>query len=213
MHRWRLRGVHGIRLESVVVGGRRMTSHEAIERFIERTTAAVDSDGISPDGPNTCRRAQSNRPRPRWPRPVSNEKGHPRSNGGLFLVSEVSSIQRTDRMNSNNGRDRRQRERILLVTHSDGWLEVFAGPGVLVHHATMLATTPAGEVKAEAVLEEQLPRSYRELYEPGNRRYAGLARPRTRPMNSRGNPTWPCSTHSSSLGSALRTEEASAWVV
>jgi Protein of unknown function (DUF1580) len=38
--RWYRRGVHGVRLETVVVGGRRFTSRAAIERFIQRTTAA-----------------------------------------------------------------------------------------------------------------------------------------------------------------------------
>jgi hypothetical protein len=33
--RWALRGVKGVRLETVKVGGRRFTSREAIERFIE----------------------------------------------------------------------------------------------------------------------------------------------------------------------------------
>jgi len=35
-------GVHGQRLETIKVGGKRFTSHEAIERFIERVTAAAD---------------------------------------------------------------------------------------------------------------------------------------------------------------------------
>jgi hypothetical protein len=34
--RWALRGVKGIKLETVVIGGRRYTSVEAIERFITR---------------------------------------------------------------------------------------------------------------------------------------------------------------------------------
>ena len=38
--RWRTHGVKGIRLESYVVGGRVFTTRKAIERFIERTTAA-----------------------------------------------------------------------------------------------------------------------------------------------------------------------------
>jgi len=40
--RWYRRGVRGVRLETVVVGGRRFTSRAAIERFIERTTVARD---------------------------------------------------------------------------------------------------------------------------------------------------------------------------
>ena len=38
--RWCLRGVRGVRLESVVVGGRRYTDRAAIARFIAATTAA-----------------------------------------------------------------------------------------------------------------------------------------------------------------------------
>ena len=34
LHRWRLSGVRGICLETVLVGGRRMTSVEAIKRFL-----------------------------------------------------------------------------------------------------------------------------------------------------------------------------------
>ena len=38
--RWHQRGCRGIRLETAVIGGRRYTSREAIERFIGRTTEA-----------------------------------------------------------------------------------------------------------------------------------------------------------------------------
>ena len=34
LHRWRLHGVRGVRLETVLVGGLRYTSREAIRRFI-----------------------------------------------------------------------------------------------------------------------------------------------------------------------------------
>ena len=44
--RWYQRGIRGTRLETVIVGGRRFTSREAIKRFIARTTAA--RDGHSP---------------------------------------------------------------------------------------------------------------------------------------------------------------------
>lgn len=40
--RWHRRGVRGIRLETCVVGGRRFTSRAAIQRFVERVTAAAD---------------------------------------------------------------------------------------------------------------------------------------------------------------------------
>lgn len=42
VHRWRLRGARGVRLESVLVGGKRFTSQEAIQRFIDATTRAAD---------------------------------------------------------------------------------------------------------------------------------------------------------------------------
>lgn len=42
LHRWRLQGVHGVKLETVKIGGRRLTSAEALERFAARTTAAAD---------------------------------------------------------------------------------------------------------------------------------------------------------------------------
>ena len=34
LHRWRLRGVRGKKLETLLVGGKRFTSREAIDRFI-----------------------------------------------------------------------------------------------------------------------------------------------------------------------------------
>jgi hypothetical protein len=34
VERWRLRGIRGIRLETVLVGGRRYTTEEAIDRFL-----------------------------------------------------------------------------------------------------------------------------------------------------------------------------------
>jgi hypothetical protein len=39
--RWINRGIRGIKLETVMIGGRRYTSAEALERFFERTTAAA----------------------------------------------------------------------------------------------------------------------------------------------------------------------------
>ncbi len=53
--RWFRRGVKRVRLETVVIGGRRYTSREAIQRFVERTTAAVD--GIKIATPTSRRRA------------------------------------------------------------------------------------------------------------------------------------------------------------
>jgi hypothetical protein len=42
LHRWRLRGVKNTKLETVLAGGRRFTSREALDRFIAATTAAAD---------------------------------------------------------------------------------------------------------------------------------------------------------------------------
>jgi hypothetical protein len=44
LHRWRLRGVRGVRLESVLIGGRRYTSLQALELFFAATTAAADGE-------------------------------------------------------------------------------------------------------------------------------------------------------------------------
>lgn len=35
LHRWRLRGIRGVRLETLLIGGIRYTSLEAIDRFIQ----------------------------------------------------------------------------------------------------------------------------------------------------------------------------------
>ncbi len=57
--RWHRSGVRGgIRLETVVVGSRRYTSREAIQRFIERTTAAADGRPFS-SSPKARQRAMS----------------------------------------------------------------------------------------------------------------------------------------------------------
>jgi hypothetical protein len=44
--RWVNHGVGGQRLETIKVGWKRFTSHEALARFIERTTAAADRQPI-----------------------------------------------------------------------------------------------------------------------------------------------------------------------
>jgi len=45
IHRWRLRGARGSKLETVLIGGRRYTSQEALLRFFDHTTTA--EDGVS----------------------------------------------------------------------------------------------------------------------------------------------------------------------
>lgn len=44
IHRWRMKGVRGVRLETFLRGGIRYTTDEAIERFFAATTAAADGD-------------------------------------------------------------------------------------------------------------------------------------------------------------------------
>ena len=44
IHRWRFRGVRGVQLETCMVGGRRYTSREALERFSAATTAAANGE-------------------------------------------------------------------------------------------------------------------------------------------------------------------------
>ena len=44
LHRWRLHGIRGVKLETCLIGGRRYTSREAVERFVAATTAAADGE-------------------------------------------------------------------------------------------------------------------------------------------------------------------------
>lgn len=48
LERWRTRGVSGVVLETVKVGGIRFTTFEAIERFITRLTRGGPPDAPSP---------------------------------------------------------------------------------------------------------------------------------------------------------------------
>ena len=43
-HRWRTRGARGVKLETVLVGGARYTTVEAIERFFASATLVADGD-------------------------------------------------------------------------------------------------------------------------------------------------------------------------
>ncbi len=42
LHRWRLRGIKGVRLETIRCGGKRLCSIEAVRRFLESVTEAAD---------------------------------------------------------------------------------------------------------------------------------------------------------------------------
>lgn len=48
LHRWRLRGVRGIKLETLLIGGKRFTSFAALDRFARKLTAATASHSTSP---------------------------------------------------------------------------------------------------------------------------------------------------------------------
>lgn len=48
--RWTTRGCRGVRLQTVLVGGVRFTSRQAITRFINATTAAADGRAPEPSG-------------------------------------------------------------------------------------------------------------------------------------------------------------------
>jgi hypothetical protein len=54
VYRWFGKGSRGARLETIVVGAKRFTSIEAIQRFIERTTA--NSPGASSPAPRPTTR-------------------------------------------------------------------------------------------------------------------------------------------------------------
>jgi len=56
IQRWRLDGVRGVRLETTLVAGRRFTSREAIERFLESVNRAADGEAL-PSGVRQSRRA------------------------------------------------------------------------------------------------------------------------------------------------------------
>ena len=44
VHRWRLKGVRDVRLETFLRGGIRYTTHEAVARFFAAITAAADGN-------------------------------------------------------------------------------------------------------------------------------------------------------------------------
>lgn len=58
--RWILSGTRGVKLESVLVGGRRYTSTEALERFFSATTAAASGEAIPARTPRQRQKAVAN---------------------------------------------------------------------------------------------------------------------------------------------------------
>jgi len=47
IHRWRLRGVRGVKLQTWLIGGRRFTSEEALREFIAATNEASDGRAVT----------------------------------------------------------------------------------------------------------------------------------------------------------------------
>ena len=47
LHRWRLRGCRGIKLETLLIGGTRTTSSEALQRFFSATTRVQDGQSAA----------------------------------------------------------------------------------------------------------------------------------------------------------------------
>ena len=58
LHRWRVRGVRGKKLETLLVGGKRFTSREALDRFIAAGNA--DDAPATPTFTATQRQHMSN---------------------------------------------------------------------------------------------------------------------------------------------------------
>ena len=54
LHRWRLRGVRGVRLRTWLVGGVRVTTESAVNEFLER----LNNPGLPPDAPTPSGRAR-----------------------------------------------------------------------------------------------------------------------------------------------------------
>lgn len=70
-----------------------------------------------------------------------------------------------------------QREAVLILAHGDGWSEAFAEKHVDVRIAMVpCMTTPADEILAEEYVELSLPKRYRDIYWPVNRRAADMMR-------------------------------------
>ena len=44
LHRWRLRGIRGVKLETILAGGKRYTSASSLNKFFADSTAAADGN-------------------------------------------------------------------------------------------------------------------------------------------------------------------------
>ena len=55
--RWRTAGCRGVKLETILIGGRRMTSREALTRFFDAVTKAADGAPLRTETPRQRERA------------------------------------------------------------------------------------------------------------------------------------------------------------
>src|SRR4051794_33944068 len=51
LHRWRMRGLDGVKLESLKIGGRWYTSLQALERFFNRLSGRAQAQPVDPTVP------------------------------------------------------------------------------------------------------------------------------------------------------------------
>lgn len=63
VHRWATRGVSGIRLETLRIGGAKFTSAEALQAFCERLSTGGDGAALAPHLPNPGVRSIAQRQR------------------------------------------------------------------------------------------------------------------------------------------------------
>lgn len=56
LHRWRLGGIRGVRLQTALVGGRRFTTRQWLDEFIAKTTAAADGEPVRSQAPSRLER-------------------------------------------------------------------------------------------------------------------------------------------------------------
>jgi hypothetical protein len=49
--RWRTAGIRGVKLETMMIGGRRVTSREKLDTFFARVTAAADGEPVRVETP------------------------------------------------------------------------------------------------------------------------------------------------------------------
>jgi DNA-binding sugar fermentation-stimulating protein len=56
LHRWRRRGIRGVCLETCLVGGKRFTSKEALDRFFQTVTAVSQSERLERVSTKSARR-------------------------------------------------------------------------------------------------------------------------------------------------------------